>query len=56
MGIPVTEKARILGHSVHTNLRHYSSTRTDDCLSELSDKWNDYIDNKECSGGVPWGV
>lgn len=50
MGVPVTERARILGHSVDTNLRHYSFARTDDYLSELSDKWNDYIDNKECSG------
>ena len=50
MGIPVTERARILGHSVDTNLRHYSFSRTDDYLSELSDKWNDYIDNKEHSG------
>ncbi len=49
MDIPVTERARILGHSADTNLKHYSFARTDEYLSELSDKWNDYIDNKECS-------
>jgi len=44
MGIPVTERARMLGHSVDTNLRHYTFARSDEYLGEISDMWNDYID------------
>lgn len=44
MGIPVTERAQMLGHSVDTNLRHYTFARTDEYLSEITNKWNDFID------------
>ena len=38
MGLPVTERAKLLGHSVDTNLKHYTFARTDDYLEELSEK------------------
>lgn len=44
MGIPVTERARMLGHSVDTNMKHYTFARSDEYLGEISDMWNDYID------------
>ena len=44
MGLPVTERAKILGHSVDTNLRHYTFARTEDYISELCDKINAFDD------------
>ena len=38
MGLPVSERAKLLGHSVETNLKHYTFARTDDYLDELSGK------------------
>ena len=40
IGLPVTERAKLLGHSVETNLNHYTFARTDDYLDELSQKIN----------------
>lgn len=40
MGLPVSERAKLLGHSVDTNLKHYTFARTDDYLDELSAKIN----------------
>ncbi len=40
MGLPVSERAKLLGHSVDTNLKHYTFARTDDYLDELSEKLN----------------
>ena len=37
-GLKVTERAKLLGHSVDTNLKHYTFARTDDYLEELSEK------------------
>lgn len=36
MGLPVTERAKLLGHSVDTNLKHYTFARTDEYLEEIS--------------------
>ena len=38
MGLPVTERAKLLGHSIDTNLKHYTFARTDEYLEELSKK------------------
>lgn len=56
MGIPVTERARMLGHSVDTNFRHYSFARTNEYLSELSEKWDNYIDNNRVSNTTERGT
>lgn len=44
MGLPATERAKILGHSVETNLKHYTFARSDDYLSEISKKWDSFND------------
>ncbi len=49
MGIPVTERAKMLGHSVDTNLKYYSFARSNEYLEELSVKWDDYIESMNCS-------
>lgn len=43
MGLPVTERAKILGHSVDTNLKYYSFARADDYLSDISQRWDSFI-------------
>jgi len=40
MGLPATERAKLLGYSVDTNLRHYTFARTDDYINELCEKIN----------------
>ncbi len=40
MGLPVTERARLLGHSIETNLKHYSFARADDYLSDIAQRWD----------------
>lgn len=59
MGLPASERARILGHSVETNLRHYTFARADDYIDELCDKINAYDDqtrkNSAESEGGTWG-
>lgn len=45
MGLPVTERAKLLGHSVETNLKHYTFARTDDYLSEITKKWDSFNNN-----------
>lgn len=42
MGMDVTTRARILGHSVQTNLNHYTFARTDEYLDEVAEKWNTF--------------
>jgi len=42
MGMDVTERAKILGHSVETNLKHYTFSLSDDHLDDLTDKINAY--------------
>ena len=42
MGLPVSERAKLLGHSVETNLKHYTFARTDDYMDELSEKINGF--------------
>ena len=46
MGLPVTERANLLGHSVETNLAHYTFARTEDYLDELCEKMNAYDEEK----------
>ena len=53
MGLPVTERAKLLGHSVETNLKYYTFARTDDYIDELCEKMNAY--NGENSGFSPFG-
>ncbi len=38
MGLPATDRAKLLGHSVDTNLRHYTFARTDDYIDILDFK------------------
>lgn len=47
MGLPVTERANLLGHSVETNLAHYTFARTEDYLDELCEKMNAYDEEKQ---------
>ena len=42
MGLPVTERAKILGHSVDTNLKYYSFARADDYLDDIRQKWDSF--------------
>ena len=35
LGIPVTDRAKLLGHSVETNLKHYSFEDKDYCEKAL---------------------
>ena len=42
MGLPASERARILGHSVETNLRFYTFARTDDYIDVLNDRINSF--------------
>lgn len=44
MGLPVTERAKLLGHSVDTNLKFYTFARTDEYIEELCDKIDAYND------------
>ncbi|MCR4616556.1 MAG: tyrosine-type recombinase/integrase [Lachnospiraceae bacterium] len=53
MGLPATERAKLLGHSVETNLKYYTFARTDDYIDELCEKMNAY--NAENSGFTPFG-
>ena len=46
MGIEAPERARILGHSVETNLKHYTFSRDKEYLYEVADIWDKY--NEEC--------
>ena len=45
MGLDAPERARILGHSVQTNLEHYTFSRDKEFLSEIGDLWDNF--NKE---------
>lgn len=42
MGLPATERAKLLGHSVDTNLKYYSFARADDFLDDIRQKWDDF--------------
>ncbi|MBQ8139000.1 MAG: tyrosine-type recombinase/integrase [Lachnospiraceae bacterium] len=53
MGLPATERAKLLGHSVETNLKYYTFARTDDYIDELCEKMNAY--NGENSDFTPFG-
>ena len=46
MGIEAPERARILGHSVETNLKHYMFSRDKEYYYEVADIWDKY--NEEC--------
>ncbi len=47
MGLPATERAKLLGHSVDTNLKFYTFARTDDYIDELCDKINAFNEGTE---------
>ena len=42
MGVPITERAKLLGHSVDTNLKHYTFARSDEYLNELGEMINTF--------------
>ena len=42
MGLDAPERAKLLGHSVETNLKHYTFARTDEYLSEIKERWNEF--------------
>ncbi len=50
MGLPATERAKLLGHSVDTNLRHYTFARTDDYIDILDFKAKKKALNKRKKG------
>ena len=52
-GIEAPDRARLLGHSVETNLRHYTFARGDDYLDELCDILDGNVQKKE---EVPQGT
>ena len=53
MGLPVTERARLLGHSVETNLNHYTFARTDDYLDELNQRINAFENGESTQSDKP---
>ncbi|MCR5311197.1 MAG: tyrosine-type recombinase/integrase [Lachnospiraceae bacterium] len=59
-GIEAPERARMLGHSVETNLRHYTFSKSDDYIDELCDRLDRYEaqSHSDPSGweGVPRGT
>lgn len=44
MGLPASERAKLLGHSVETNLKYYTFARTDEYIDELCEKINAFDD------------
>ena len=50
MGLPVTDGAKMLGHSIETNQKYYSYARSKDHLAEISQQINNYIASIEKSG------
>lgn len=42
MGIEAPERARILGHSVETNLKHYTFSREKEFLHEIGNIWDTF--------------
>lgn len=40
MGLPASERAKLLGHSVETNLKYYTFARSEEYLDELTEKIN----------------
>lgn len=42
MGLTPAERAKILGHSVQTNLNHYTFARSDDYITDISNRWNTF--------------
>lgn len=51
MGIEAPERARILGHSVETNLKHYTFSRDKEYLSEIADIWDKFNEKQGVSAG-----
>lgn len=45
-GIEVTERAKILGHSVDTNLRYYSFSKSDEYIQEITEKLEAFTNPK----------
>lgn len=53
MGLPVTERAKLLGHSVDTNLKYYSFAQSDNFLNEICNKWDDFNGNSSRNQAEP---
>lgn len=49
MGIEAPERARILGHSVETNLKHYTFSREKEFLHEIGNIWDKFNEQKGLS-------
>ena len=45
MGLNPAERARILGHSVKTNLENYTFSRDKEYLNEIGDIWDAFNEN-----------
>ncbi|MBE6014242.1 MAG: hypothetical protein E7241_02585 [Lachnospiraceae bacterium] len=56
MGLPASERARILGHSVETNLRFYTFARTDDYIDVLNNKINSFNAENRIKPEDEWGT
>ena len=53
MGLEASERARILGHSVETNLKHYTFSIEKEFLYEVADIWDKYNENNGlCRGST----
>ncbi|MCR5467993.1 MAG: tyrosine-type recombinase/integrase, partial [Lachnospiraceae bacterium] len=50
MGLPAPERAKLLGHSVETNLKHYTFARTDEYLTELRNKMDAFNEVQRLEG------
>ena len=46
-GMDVATRAKILGHSVETNLRFYTFSRTDEYLDEVAEMLNSFNSSKK---------
>ncbi len=44
MGLNPSERAKLLGHSVQTNLEHYTFSRGKEYLNEIGSMWNNFND------------
>lgn len=49
MGLDVTERAMLLGHSVQTNLQFYSFSKSDEYLEDISAIWNKFNESNGLS-------
>ncbi len=55
MGLEAPERARILGHSVETNLKYYTFSREKEYLHEIGSMWDRFNDDNNSLAGVNRG-